>query len=119
MAMANRLDLLGMTVSGDFAGLTIYTDRHGRKVWYPQAPPTNPPTQRQQYRRQLFKLAVMSYKSLTQHERDALERAVQKTNLCLTGQNLWISCCLNSDLARYQTIARQAHETLPPLLFVS
>ena len=61
MAYTPPWNLIGQTVSGDFADLTIYTDRFNQKVFYPKAPPKEPPTIRQINQRSRFALAVKSY----------------------------------------------------------
>jgi hypothetical protein len=108
-------NLLGFRVMGDLGGFTIYTDRFYRKVWYPRAPPHKPPSAAQRHFRARFKAAVAAWKSLSDSDKAALERAVHTLSLCLTGQNLFTSCALRSAFEAYETIGRQSSEVLPPL----
>jgi hypothetical protein len=118
MALGWKLSLLGLTVSGDVAGMTIYTDRYGRKNWFRNAPPKKPPTQKQLWFRQRFKAVQLSWRLLSDADKAALERASNKLSLCATGQNLFLSCSLRSAVGVYRTIARQSGEVLPPLASV-
>ena len=110
---------MGTRVMGDCGGFTMYTDRHGRKVIYKKAPPEKPASRLQRIVRDRFRAAVEAWKILSDAEKAALERAVKRTSLCLTGQNLFTSCSLRSASGVYATIARQAKEILPPLVVIS
>lgn len=109
------LHVMGTRVMGDCGGFTMYTDRHHRKVYYQKAPPQKPASPKQRLLRDLFGKAVRAWKALSDADKATLERAVAKTSLCLTGQNLFTSCSLCSRSEVYLTIGRQAGETLPPL----
>src|SRR4029077_1702098 len=99
---------------GDIGGVTCYTDRHGRKVFYKKAPPTKPPSPSQVKQRDRFRRAVTAWKALSTPEKAALERAVHTACLCLTGQNLYTASSLRPLAAVYPTIPRQTGEPLPP-----
>jgi hypothetical protein len=111
--------LLGTRVMGDVSGYTVYTDRFGRKIWYKKAPPKEPPSPRQLEQRRRFRDAVNAWIALSEPEKLALEEAVRKTSLCLTGQNLFTSCALKHADDVYATLAKQTGETLPPLPFIT
>jgi len=116
MAMTNvPWDLIGFRVMGDVGGFTIYTDRFFRKIVYQKAPPKEPASPEQRLLRDRFGNAVRAWKSLSDVDKASLERAVKKTSLCLTGQNLYTSCSLRHAEGVYATIARQTGEILPPL----
>lgn len=106
---------MGLRVSGDLGPVTIYTDRKNRKIFYPIAPPKEPPTQRQLWQRQRFKLAVTYWKQLPPEAKANLEDATRKLGLCLTGQNLFVSCWIRSAPDQYAAVERQSGITLPPL----
>jgi len=108
-------NLLGHRVIGDLAGFTCYTDKRGRKIFYEKAPPDKPATPAQRLQRNKFRDCVLAWKSLSDAEKFALEEAVRKTHLCLTGQNLFVSCSLMQKPRVYETVARQSNEILPPL----
>jgi hypothetical protein len=116
MAISNLpIHVMGFRVMGDVGGLTCYTDRNFKKVFYQKAPPQLPASPRQRLLRDRFAAAVTAWKALTDDDKAALERAVKKTSLCLTGQNLFTSCSIKCKPDVYATIAAQAGEVLPPL----
>lgn len=110
--------LLGLWVSGDIGPLTIYTDRHGRKVFYPRSPPKEPPTARQVLQRERFKQARSDWNALSREDKERLELASNRCNLCMTGQNIWLTAALTGNTGWYETLGRQAHLTLPTLIIV-
>lgn len=111
--------LFGFRVMGDVNGITCYTNRKYQKVFYEKAPPDKPPSPAQTIQRSRFRTAVQAWRALSDSDKDALERTVHKLSLCLTGQNLYVSCALKHKPDTYTTCARQANETLPPLIFIA
>lgn len=117
MAMTTLpIHIMGFRVMGDVGGYTCYTNAKFKKVYYPKSPPDKPASPAQRALRDRFAAAVRAWKSLSADDKQALEDAVHSLSLCLTGQNLYTSCCLRSSEGIYQTIARQANVTLPPLV---
>ena len=114
-ANATQLGMLGLRVDGDIGPWTVYTDRYGRKKWFLYSPPTKPATTAQLNWRDRFRNAQASWSALTPDEKAALELAVNKASLCLTGQNLWISAILKSRQQSYLAVERQTGITLPSL----
>ncbi len=112
MALGISPNLLGLIVSGDVGGITIYTDRHGRKVAYPKAPPKEPPTQMQIDSRAKFKSAQAEYMALTSSEKQAYELLTKAANLCMTGQNIFISTAMRHTQGILDTIMLQTGITV-------
>lgn len=110
--------VLGLTVSGDLGGTTIYTDRWGRKTVYPFSPPKEPPSPRQIRQRSRFALAQASWRALSSEAKADLERVVAFYSLCATGQNIWISACMTNRNAALQTMAAGAGISLPEAPYV-
>lgn len=108
-------NLLGIWVSGDLGGLTIYTDRFGRKTAFPKAPPEKPPTQNQIDQRERFRVAQAAWSSLTTVEKQNLEDVVLKVSLCMTGQNLYMSAKMMDSTGLWKTLQQQTGITLPEL----
>ena len=108
-------NLLGIWVSGDLGGLTIYTDRFGRKTAFPKSPPEKPPTQNQIDQRERFRAAQAAWSSLTTIEKENLEDAVKKVSLCMTGQNVYMSAKMMGNTEFWKTLQRQSGITLPEL----
>ncbi len=115
MALGVPASVLGIIVSGDISGLTIYTDRHGRKVVFPKAPPKEPPSPWQIVVRARFKAAQAEYMAQPADEKERWEQITLRTNLCMTGQNLFIHVAMRSDYGILDTLMRQSgvNVTLP------
>lgn len=113
MAWSVPWQLMGLEVSGDIGDLTIYTDRFGKKVAYPKAPPKEPPSFLQIIQRQRFADGQAAWMALDPDEKDALERATKKVSAPLTGQNLFISTYMRADSADLQTFSSQSGILLP------
>jgi len=118
MAWSVPWNLLGLQVSGDVGGFTIYTDRFGRKTVFPKAPPEKPPSSFQLDVRRRFKSAQAAWSALSSEEKANLESACTKTSLPLTGQNLYLSIALKNDQDGRLTIQRQSGITLPEIPYV-
>lgn len=110
--------LLGFWVSGDLCGLTIYTNRFGKKVFFQEAPALKPPSPLQVIQRNRFRTAFQNWKALTKTQKANLELAVNRASLCLTGQNLYVSASLTNRAEVVGTIARQTGLVLPIPTFV-
>lgn len=114
MAHAVPSSVFGLIVSGDVGELTIYTDRHGRKVAYPKSPPKEPPTDLQAALRTRFKLAQANYMLISDCDKADWERLVQKTHLCMTGQNLFISVSMRRTYGILDTLMHQSGVSVTP-----
>lgn len=108
---------LGLIVSGDLDGITIYTDRYGRKTAFPKSPPLTPPTFIQLWQRNRFRLAMQTWTMLSRAERQAYVQCVKRLSLCMTSTSLWCGLSLQENLNLYTTIQRQYGQPLAvPLL---
>lgn len=85
---------LGFAVQGDLAGLTFYTNKKGKKVFYPQAPPLDPPSWAQSYQRLHFSAAASAWRQLSQAQKNDYETSVRFVRARITGYNLWMSAAL-------------------------
>lgn len=115
MAESIPINVLGMRVSGDLGGITIYTSMRGGKVAYPIDHPKKPPSADQLAHRDRFRWAQAAWSALSPGEKATLEDACRLLALSLTGQNLYISCAMRRTPETYATVARQAKMTFPPL----
>lgn len=113
MAIGIPASMIGMIVSGDVDGLTIYTDRHGRKVAYPKSPPKEPPTDIQIACRARFKAAQAEYMSMTDDQKFRYEELTRKASLCLTGQNLFIHVAMKHSFGLLDTLQQQTGVSVP------
>jgi hypothetical protein len=118
MALSLPANALGLIVSGDVAGYTIYTDMLGRKVAFPQAPPKEPPSPLQISHRARFRMAQEAWTALTDSEKAVLELATQRASLAMTGQNLYIAIALKNQPGLVETLERQTDLSLPAIPYV-
>lgn len=104
---------MGLNVQGDFADLTIYTNKRFKKVFYKKDEPRKPrcPAQLKVIAR--FKNAQAQWQALSASEKRNLELATQRLSMCLTGQNLFLSAALTNRVEHYHTVERQANLALP------
>ena len=114
MALGIPASMLGLIVSGDVDGLTIYTDRHARKVAYPKAPPKEPPTPLQVWARGRFKVAQAEYMAAAPAEKVLWESLTKRASLCLTGQNLFIHVAMKHSFAVLDTLMQQTGVSVIP-----
>ena len=110
--------LLGLIVKGDLAGQTIPTDRHGRKVYYAEAPALKPPSTLQAAQRARFKTAYTNWKATTAVNRENYRRLALRSNLSMTAANLWIHVSLRGDFLLLATLQRQTGITVTPPPYV-
>lgn len=118
MALGVPAQIMGLIVSGDVADYTIYTDRHGRKVAFPIAPPKEPPSPLQVQHRARFRTAQQNWTALTAEQKAALELCTQRASLAMTGQNLYIAIALKNQTGLVATLERQTDLTLPAIPYV-
>lgn len=114
MALGISANLIGLIVSGDVDGITIYTDRYSRKVAYPKAPPKEPPTKMQIDVRARFKAAQAEYMDLSAAEKTNYELLTKAAALCLTGQNLFISVAMKRNYEILTTLQEQTGYSVTP-----
>lgn len=118
MAFTVPWDLLGLNISGDLGAWTCFTDRFGKKVWYPKTPPETPETPAQRQQRDRFAAAVANWRAADQATRDAFESISLAASLMMTGHNLWVALSFSQDDKARQTLTRQTgiYIPLPPPL---
>lgn len=115
MAFTVPWQIMGLQVSGDVGDETIYTDRFGKKIAFPKAPPEKPPTNLQILQRTAFKNAQARWMQLTAPEKKNLEDACRKLSIPITGQNLYMHTIMKLDFSAYATVQRQSGINLPTL----
>jgi len=115
MGLGIPASALGLIVSGDIGELTIYTDRRGRKIAYPKAPPKEPPSVMQINCRRRFRSAQLQYMALTPSQKLAYEDLARGAGLCLTGQNLLIHVAMKHTFGTLTTLMQQTGiSVIPP-----
>lgn len=114
MGIGIPANIIGLIVSGDVSGVTIYTDRYGRKIAYPKAPPKEPPSPAQVLSRGRFAAAQAEYMGLSVTEKLAYENLTKRASLCLTGQNLFIHVAMKRTFGTLTTLEQQTGVTVTP-----
>jgi len=112
------IDCLGINVSGDLAGLTIYTTRRGKKVSFLQSPPTKALSVWQLAWQRNFRWGMFLWRDLTQSERENYGRVCDLASLCMLGHNLWLHAYLGGDNRLLESLSCQYQIPLrlpPPL----
>jgi hypothetical protein len=110
--------MFGVEFSGDIGDWTCYRTKHGHPTFFLRAPPMEPPSPSQIVQRNRFKTAQHNWKLQTATVKRNWELLTLKSSLCLTGQNLWISCSLNdqSPLVAYLSAKAGVTVSSPPLI---
>lgn len=108
------LNMLGFKVQGDLGGITCYTSKRDRVVWFIKAPPLSPPSAEQIECRNKFRAIGIAWQALSQIDQEIWLSTQDKAHLRITGYNLFSYWLLTGDDAVIATIARQTGLTLPP-----
>lgn len=106
------LQFLGFRATGDLGPFTFYTTKKGNTVFFPKAPPTCPPSDRQIIQRTKFRLIARFWKQIPATKRAAWELATIKLRLRLTGFDLFTWYHTAGDRQTIATIERLANLTL-------
>jgi hypothetical protein len=86
----------------------MYTNRHGRIIAYPQAPPRVPATPNQVLQRARLHTIATLWRQLTAPQRAAYAAATRRANLSITGFNLYTVCQMRRDWSYAETVAHQS-----------
>lgn len=105
--------LLGLRISGDVAGLTLYTDKKQRTVAFPRHPPKVPRSVLQARQRARFAFAQQTWGEQNAIVKTAYNEAADKLSLMMTGRNLWICLAFRQSESLRQTLERQSAQSLP------
>jgi len=102
------LCLLGWQPTGDLGGLTGYTSKRGKPVWFLKAPPTTPPSPWQTHQRNLFRLLGTAWSQIGPDARARWLAASHAARLNIGGYNLFTYYYLTADRAAIATVERQS-----------
>ncbi len=86
----NLFCILGFLIGGDYGPFTFYKNKRGKLVFFPKAPPLNPPSLEQTIRRNQFRLAATYWRTLTDGQRQQYDLASKRASLCMNGYNLFM-----------------------------
>lgn len=106
-------NLMGLRVGGDLDGLTYYVNKRGKVTWFAKAPPTKPPTWKQVYQRNAFRLVAILWQQQSDAQRAAYDSITRRASLCMTGYNLFVHVELTHHQDTLRTLERQTGVTIP------
>lgn len=106
---------LGFRATGDLGPFTFYTTQRNQTVFFPKAPPLNPPSYLQTVQRNRFRLAATTWKALPESERRNWERITQTAKLTINGYNLFVWYLLRNGEDTCQKFADRYNIQLFPL----
>ncbi len=104
--------LMGLKIQGDFGGITCYTNKQNKVVWFQKAPPRKPPSDQQVIQRHQFIQTAEKWKMIGEEEQKRWEDLARKAYLRITGYNLFTYWCLKSDFPAIATVCGQAGMSL-------
>lgn len=102
--------MLGMNQQGDLGPLTTYTNKNGKLVVFPRAPPLNPPTPEQKALRQKFASVALLWHAMPRRKKDEWLQLARSARLRMTGYGLFTWWVITHDNTTLETIRRQAND---------
>lgn len=114
LSRQNILTAIGWNPTGDLGPYTIYTRHRGTPVLYPRAPPKQPPSRKQLYKRAAFTFAGRQWAALDPHRKQAWALAARRARLRISGYNLYTYYLISRDRPAIRTIERQSGLELIP-----
>lgn len=82
--------MMGLRPTGDIGPFTFYTSKRNQFVFFPKAPPLNPPSYLQTVQRNRFRLCAKVWQNLPELERLNWERVTKLAKLTINGYNLFV-----------------------------
>ncbi len=106
LIFSRTISLLGFRPWGDLGGMTAYTTKRGRVVWFLKSPPRKRPSPAQLQARNSIKLAAQAWRGLTQQERLDWKHSLEMVGSPIIGYHAWVRYCRNRDQAPLNTMER-------------
>jgi hypothetical protein len=100
------IKLLGMRTQGDVGGLTIYQSKRHQLVWFPQAPPKNPPSSQQRRQRAKWRAAARAWRRMAADDQASWARAARRAKLPISGYAFFVAIYTTHDWRALATIER-------------
>lgn len=112
IAKQARSGCLALKLQGDIGGLTTYTTRRGRIVYFIQAPPNQPMSADQSYFRSQFRAAIACWQAMSKQQQQAWYRACRTAHLRIGPTALIVAALMPGRTSDIRTIERQSGERL-------
>lgn len=106
-------NLLGLLTWGDLGPFTFYRSRFNTLVFYPKAPPKEPPSPLQQFHRHRWRLAAADWRELPPETRQLWLALATKAHARVGGFSLYIAAWCSHDLRWLDTLRRQTAINVP------
>lgn len=110
-----RLNLLGLSPTGDIGPFTMYTSQRGRPVWFPKSPPLSPPSARQIEQRNKWRNAALFWQGVPLQEKQNWKRAASRVHLRITHLNLFMYWATTDRSDIIHTVERDSGIQLLPI----
>ncbi len=108
LKFCRTISLLGFRPWGDLGGLTSYTTKTGRIVWFPKSPPQRAPSPAQQAIRNMFRQVAAAWQGLTPAQRDDWKKAIKYSRTSLDPYHNFVYFYRKRNLGRLRTLERQS-----------
>jgi hypothetical protein len=108
---------LGFRPTGDLGPFTFYTSQRNRIVFFPKAPPLNPPSYHQTVQRNRFRLAAKAWQALPDIEQQNWERVSKTAKLTINGYNLFVWYYLRNGESTCRAFGDRYNIQLFPLMW--
>lgn len=96
--------ILGWTLQGDVAGLTTYTTRRHRIVFYPARPADQPPSPDQIFFRSIFKSAIDLWQAMSKPQQQTWQKAAQQSHANIPPTALIVAALMPGQQSTIRTI---------------
>lgn len=106
------IQLIGVRVQGDVGPLTIYQSRRHQLVFYPKAPPLNPPSHLQRLQHARWRAAARTWRALTPAYQARWNRAAARAHLPISGYAAFLAFFTKPDPQALATLERQTGQNL-------
>lgn len=101
-------ELLGFSMQGDLGGMTCYTSKRNKVIWFVKSPPLEPASPTQRAIRNIFVLNANVWRGFTAEQRATWSLAANAAKLRIHGYDLFTWFMRHRDRATLATIERQS-----------
>lgn len=100
-------ELLGFSMQGDLAGMTCYTAKGNKVIWFVKSPPLEPPSNAQIQMRNFFRAVGFVWRGMNSTQKAQWNDLANQASLRIHGYNLFTWYLRTRDSAVIETISRQ------------
>lgn len=112
-ALSRRLvSIMGIRIQGDCCGFTCYVSRRHKIVFFPQAPPKEPPSHQQRMMHARWAAAARTWRHMPLEYQLRWKHAVKRAKIPFSGYSLFVAFFTKPDPPALATIERIARVDL-------